>query len=141
MRACVCRRRCHHRHRRHRSRRRIAQFDEKKLSWRVFCQQNEGVAANECPRVFCVLTDPKLHSFLCVYLFCLQANPGGSISDLRALADICDDVSLPLIVDNTLATPALCRPFEHGASLVRTVLPLWLVGARVSLGVRRRVSE
>lgn len=55
---------------------------------------------------------------VCLVTGCAKANPGGSISDISALAGICDEVGVPLIVDNTLATPALCRPIEHGASLV-----------------------
>ncbi|MDR9428373.1 MAG: O-acetylhomoserine aminocarboxypropyltransferase/cysteine synthase family protein [Salibaculum sp.] len=46
------------------------------------------------------------------------ANPGGYIMDVRAIADIADDAGLPLIIDNTSATPYLCRPIEHGATLV-----------------------
>ncbi len=52
-------------------------------------------------------------------IFCESiANPGGYVSDLDALAKIADDAGIPLIVDNTSATPYLCRPIEHGASLV-----------------------
>jgi O-acetylhomoserine (thiol)-lyase len=46
------------------------------------------------------------------------ANPGGYITDLDAVAAVADDAGLPLIVDNTTATPYLCRPIEHGATLV-----------------------
>ena len=46
------------------------------------------------------------------------ANPGGYIMDVRAIADIADDAGLPLIIDNTSATPYLCRPIEHGVTLV-----------------------
>jgi len=46
------------------------------------------------------------------------ANPGGYIMDVRAIADIADDAGIPLIIDNTSATPYLCRPIEHGATLV-----------------------
>ena len=52
-------------------------------------------------------------------IFCETiANPGGYVSDLRALADIADAAGIPLVVDNTTATPYLCRPIEHGATLV-----------------------
>lgn len=52
-------------------------------------------------------------------LFCESlANPGGSVSDLEALASAADEAGVPLIVDNTLATPHLCQPIQHGASLV-----------------------
>ena len=43
---------------------------------------------------------------------------GGVISDIAALADIAHHAGVPLIIDNTMATPYLCRPFEHGADLI-----------------------
>lgn len=45
-------------------------------------------------------------------------NPSGAIPDLAALADVARDRRIPLIVDNTFATPYLCRPIEHGATIV-----------------------
>ena len=49
-------------------------------------------------------------------VFCESiGNPAGNIVDLAALAKVAHDAGVPLIVDNTVATPALCRPFEHGA--------------------------
>jgi len=62
-------------------------------------------------------------------IFCESiANPGGHIADLRAVADVADKAGVPLIVDNTTATPYLCRPFEHGASLVVHSLTKYLTG-------------
>ncbi|MEQ8398637.1 O-acetylhomoserine aminocarboxypropyltransferase [Thalassobaculum sp.] len=46
------------------------------------------------------------------------ANPGGVITDMQALARIADEAGVPLIIDNTMATPYLCRPMEHGADIV-----------------------
>lgn len=46
------------------------------------------------------------------------ANPGGVVQDIAAIAKIAHDAGIPLIVDNTLATPLLCRPIEHGADIV-----------------------
>ena len=46
------------------------------------------------------------------------ANPGGVITDIEAVAGVARRARVPLIVDNTLATPYLCRPFEHGADVV-----------------------
>jgi O-acetylhomoserine (thiol)-lyase len=46
------------------------------------------------------------------------ANPGGVVSDIRAIADVAHAAGVPLIVDNTMATPMLCRPFEHGADII-----------------------
>ncbi len=52
-------------------------------------------------------------------IFCETiANPGGVVTDLDAVAAVADKAGLPLIVDNTTATPYLCRPIEHGATLV-----------------------
>jgi len=52
-------------------------------------------------------------------IFCESiANPGGYITDLDAVGDLARDVGLPLIVDNTSATPYLCNPIKHGATLV-----------------------
>ena len=46
------------------------------------------------------------------------ANPGGVISDIQPLADAAHDNGVPLIVDNTMATPYLCQPINYGADLV-----------------------
>ena len=56
------------------------------------------------------------------------ANPGGYITDLREIADIADTAGIPLIVDNTTATPYLCRPIDHGATLVVHSLTKYLTG-------------
>jgi O-acetylhomoserine (thiol)-lyase len=62
-------------------------------------------------------------------IFCETiANPGGYISDLDALAQIADRAGIPLIVDNTTATPYLCRPIEHGATLVVHSATKYLTG-------------
>ncbi|MEO8531322.1 MAG: aminotransferase class I/II-fold pyridoxal phosphate-dependent enzyme, partial [Deltaproteobacteria bacterium] len=62
-------------------------------------------------------------------LFCETiCNPGGAISDLDALARIANQKDIPLIVDNTTATPFLCRPFEHGATLVVHSTTKYLTG-------------
>ena len=45
-------------------------------------------------------------------------NPGGNVLDIVAVADIAHEHGLPLIIDNTFASPLLCRPFEHGADIV-----------------------
>ncbi|MEC3859956.1 aminotransferase class I/II-fold pyridoxal phosphate-dependent enzyme [Mesobacterium sp. TK19101] len=62
-------------------------------------------------------------------VFCESiANPGGYITDLDAIAAIADKAGLPLIVDNTSATPYLCRPIEHGATLVVHSMTKYLTG-------------
>jgi O-acetylhomoserine (thiol)-lyase len=62
------------------------------------------------------------------------ANPGGVVTDLRAIADVADAAGVPLIVDNTLATPWLCRPIEHGATLVVHSTTKFLSGNGTALG-------
>jgi O-acetylhomoserine (thiol)-lyase len=62
-------------------------------------------------------------------IFCESiANPGGYITDLPAVARVADKVGLPLLVDNTSATPYLCRPIEHGATLVIHSTTKYLTG-------------
>lgn len=62
-------------------------------------------------------------------LFCETiANPGGYITDLDAMAKIADAAEIPLIVDNTTATPYLCRPIEHGATIVVHSTTKYLTG-------------
>ncbi len=62
-------------------------------------------------------------------VFCESiANPGGYITDLDAIAAIADAAEIPLIVDNTTATPYLCRPIEHGATLVVHSTTKYLTG-------------
>lgn len=56
------------------------------------------------------------------------ANPGGHITDLDAISAISDDAGIPLIVDNTSATPYLVRPIEHGATLVVHSTTKYLTG-------------
>ena len=45
-------------------------------------------------------------------------NPRGDVLDIRAVADIAHEAGVPLVIDNTFATPYLCRPFEHGADII-----------------------
>ena len=62
------------------------------------------------------------------------ANPGGVIVDLEAIARIAHANGIPLIVDNTLATPYLCRPFEWGADIVTHSTTKFLGGHGNSMG-------
>jgi O-acetylhomoserine (thiol)-lyase len=62
------------------------------------------------------------------------ANPGGVITDIEAIAAIARRAGVPLIVDNTLASPYLCRPFEHGADIVVHSLTKFLGGHGNSIG-------
>lgn len=68
-------------------------------------------------------------------IFCESiGNPAGNIVDLRALADAAHRHGVPLIVDNTVATPILCRPFEHGADIVVHSLTKYIGGHGTSIG-------
>jgi O-acetylhomoserine (thiol)-lyase len=62
-------------------------------------------------------------------VFCESvANPGGYVTDLPAAAKVASDAGLPLIVDNTSATPYLCNPIAHGATLVVHSMTKYLTG-------------
>ena len=62
------------------------------------------------------------------------ANPGGVVVDLAALAEVAHEAGIPLVVDNTLATPYLWRPFEWGADIVVHSMTKFLSGHGTSLG-------
>ncbi len=62
------------------------------------------------------------------------ANPGGVVVDLEAVAAIAHEAGIPFVVDNTLASPYLCRPIEWGADLVLHSLTKFLGGHGNSLG-------
>lgn len=62
-------------------------------------------------------------------LFCESiGNPAGNVVDIEAWAKVAHDHGIPLIVDNTVATPFLCRPFEHGADIVVHSLTKYIGG-------------
>jgi O-acetylhomoserine (thiol)-lyase len=62
------------------------------------------------------------------------ANPGGTFVDIAAIAEIAHRHGLPLIVDNTMATPYLLRPLEHGADIVVQSLTKFMGGHGTSMG-------
>ncbi len=62
------------------------------------------------------------------------ANPGGVVVDIEKVAAIAHESGIPLIVDNTLATPYLCRPFEWGADLICHSTTKFLGGHGAALG-------
>ncbi len=68
-------------------------------------------------------------------VFCESiGNPSGNVIDLAALAAIARRCGVPLIVDNTVATPVLCRPFEHGADIVVHSLTKYMGGHGTTVG-------
>ena len=62
------------------------------------------------------------------------ANPGGVVSDINGIAEVARKHHIPLIVDNTLSTPYLCRPIEHGADIVIHSLTKFMGGHGNSMG-------
>jgi O-acetylhomoserine (thiol)-lyase len=62
------------------------------------------------------------------------ANPGGIVTDIEGIANIARRAGVPLIVDNTLATPYLCKPIEHGADIVVHSLTKYIGGHGNSMG-------
>jgi len=68
-------------------------------------------------------------------VFCESVgNPAGNICDLEGLARVAHDRGVPLIVDNTVASPVLLRPIEHGADIVVTSLTKFMGGHGTTLG-------
>lgn len=68
-------------------------------------------------------------------VFCESiGNPAGNVVDLQKLASIAHEHGVPLIVDNTVASPILCRPFEHGADIVIHSLTKYIGGHGTTIG-------
>ncbi|KZX59011.1 O-acetylhomoserine aminocarboxypropyltransferase [Halioglobus sp. HI00S01] len=68
-------------------------------------------------------------------LFCESiGNPAGNIVDIQQWADIAHDAGVPLIVDNTVATPLLCKAFDHGADIVVHSLTKYIGGHGTTIG-------
>jgi len=68
-------------------------------------------------------------------VFCESiGNPAGNIVDIDALCEMAHRHGIPVIVDNTVATPYLCRPFEHGADIVVHSLTKYIGGHGTSIG-------
>ncbi|MEC8714683.1 MAG: O-acetylhomoserine aminocarboxypropyltransferase [Pseudomonadota bacterium] len=82
-------------------------------SFRKFGWETRFVDADDPANVAAAIDD----NTRCVFIESL-ANPGGVVSDIAAIAEAAHNAGIPLIVDNTMATPALCRPFDHGADIV-----------------------
>jgi O-acetylhomoserine (thiol)-lyase len=64
----------------------------------------------------------------------IVANPSGVVADLASLADVAHRHGIPLVVDSTLATPYLCRPFEHGVDVVVHSATKFIGGHGTSIG-------
>ena len=104
----------------------INQFNHafKKFGWQV------NWADSTDPASFEQAVTPKTKAIFIESI----ANPGGIIVDIPAIAAIAKKAGVPLIVDNTLATPYLCRPKEHGADIIVHSLTKFLGGHGNSIG-------
>ncbi len=76
------------------------------------------------PKAIAAAIDDDTRAVFCETI----CNPGGAISDLDMIAKVAAAAGVPLIVDNTTATPYLCRPIEHGATLVVHSATKYLTG-------------
>ena len=98
----------------------ITQFSQtiKRFGWSTTFVDFDDLAAVEAA------IDADTRAVFCESI----ANPGGYITDLDAVAKIADAAGLPLIVDNTSATAYLCKPIQHGATLVVNSMTKYLTG-------------
>lgn len=76
------------------------------------------------------LIDDKTKALFCESI----GNPAGNVVDIARLAEIAHRHGVPVIVDNTVATPVLCRPFEHGADIVVHSLTKYIGGHGTTIG-------
>ena len=82
------------------------------------------------PASFGKLIDARTKAVYCESV----GNPLGNVTDLAALAAVAHAHGVPLIVDNTVSSPYLCRPFEHGADIVVHSLTKYLGGHGTTIG-------
>ena len=82
------------------------------------------------PADFAALIDARTKAIYCESI----GNPLGNVTDFGALAKIAHERGVPLIVDNTVPSPYLCRPFDHGADIVVHSLTKYLGGHGNSIG-------
>src|SRR5579872_2890918 len=104
----------------------INQFNHafKNFNWNVVWADPDDIASFEraiSPKTKAIFTESI-------------ANPGGVITDMAAIAQIARRAGVPYIVDNTLATPYLCKPIDHGADIVVHSLTKFLGGHGNSMG-------
>ena len=82
------------------------------------------------PESFEQLINEKTKAIYCESV----GNPLGNVTDFEKLAEIAHRHGVPLIVDNTVPSPYLCRPFEHGADIVVHSLTKYIAGHGNSIG-------
>ncbi|MEZ9863313.1 O-acetylhomoserine aminocarboxypropyltransferase [Vibrio breoganii] len=87
-------------------------------------------AADDKPETLAALIDDKTKAVYCESI----GNPAGNIADLEAISTLAHLQGVPVIVDNTVATPAICKPIEHGADIVVHSLTKYVGGHGTTLG-------
>jgi O-acetylhomoserine (thiol)-lyase len=87
-------------------------------------------AESDKPEAIEKLIDDKTRAIFCESV----GNPAGNICDIEALANVAERHGIPLVVDNTVATPILLRPFDYGADIVVHSLTKFLGGHGTTLG-------
>ncbi len=87
-------------------------------------------AESDCPDHIAALIDDNTRAVYCESV----GNPAGNICDIEALARVAHEHGVPLIVDNTVATPILLRPIEFGADIVVHSLTKFMGGHGTTLG-------
>ncbi|MDZ4840919.1 MAG: O-acetylhomoserine aminocarboxypropyltransferase [Hyphomicrobium aestuarii] len=104
----------------------INQFNHsfKKFDWRVAWADSTDAES------FRRAMTPRTRAIFCESI----CNPGGVIADLPGIGKVAKEAGIPLIVDNTMATPYLCRPKDFGADIVVQSLTKFLGGHGNSLG-------
>ncbi|WP_047050010.1 O-acetylhomoserine aminocarboxypropyltransferase/cysteine synthase family protein [Vibrio mexicanus] len=95
---------------------------------------NQGIevrfAKDDKPESLAELIDENTKAVYCESI----GNPAGNIIDLEAVANVAHAQGVPVIVDNTVATPALCKPIEFGADIVVHSLTKYVGGHGTTLG-------
>ena len=86
--------------------------------------------ADDSAAALASLVDDRTQAIFCESI----GNPAGNIVDIEALADLAHENGVPLIVDNTVATPALIKPIAWGADVVVNALTKYMAGHGNSLG-------
>jgi O-acetylhomoserine (thiol)-lyase len=104
----------------------VTQFTHtiRRFGWEARFADTEDLAALEA------MADADTRAIFCESI----ANPGGYVTDIPALAEVAKRLDVPLIVDNTSATPYLCRPFEQGADIVVHSTTKYLTGNATVVG-------
>ncbi|WP_394210412.1 O-acetylhomoserine aminocarboxypropyltransferase/cysteine synthase family protein [Enterovibrio calviensis] len=87
-------------------------------------------AKDDKPESLAALIDEKTKAVYCESI----GNPAGNIVDLAKIAELAHAQGVPVIVDNTVATPVLCKPIEHGADIVVHSLTKYVGGHGTTLG-------